>query len=87
MKLSLPPNTSRQDETQVTKYWVFGPLTRNSHIQDDLLTISQAPIMNIKTGIVEGGEDYHLITDDFEQICVPPFPSLLDGLVHLINKT
>jgi hypothetical protein len=46
----------RQDETQVTKYWVFGPLTKISHIQDGLLTISQAPIINIKTGIVEGGE-------------------------------
>ncbi len=46
----------RQDETQVTKYWVFGPLTKNSHIQDGLLTISQAPIINIKTGIIEGGE-------------------------------
>jgi hypothetical protein len=83
MKLSLPPNTPRQDETQVTKYWVFGPLTKISHIQHGLLTISQAPIINIKTGIVEGGEDYHLITTDDlnKSVFLPFFPFWMDWCI------
>lgn len=56
MKLSLPPNTQDRMKLRLPNIGVFGALTKISRIQDALLTISKAPIINIKTGIVEGGE-------------------------------
>jgi hypothetical protein len=89
MKLSLPPNTQDRMKLRLPNIWVFGPLTKNSHIQDGLLTISQAPIINIKTGIVvEGWGRLPPNNRRLEQICVPPFlfPSGWIGVL-LINKT
>jgi hypothetical protein len=65
MKLSLPPNTQeqdetqfttkypKQDETQFTKYWgIWATDKKFLTSKMGLLTISQAPITNIKTGIL-----------------------------------
>jgi hypothetical protein len=70
-----------------TQYWVFGPLTKISHIQDGLLTISQAPNHKHQKWYCRRWGRLPPNNGRLEQICVPPFLSLLDGLVLLINKT
>jgi hypothetical protein len=91
MKLTLPPNTQdRQDETQVTQYWVFGPLDKKfSHPRWVAYNFSSPNHKHQnwyccrRVGGVLPPNKRRL-----EQICVPPFLfSLLDGLVLLINKT
>ncbi len=80
------PKTGWNSVYQILGY--LGHWQKISHIQDGFAYNFSSPNHKHQNWyIVEGGGDYHLKTDELEQICVPPFLSLLDGLVLLINKT
>ncbi len=100
MKLSLPPNTPRQDETQFTTkypktgwnsgYQILGIWATDKNFSHPTWIAYNFSSPNHKHqnwycrrwGRLPPNNNRRL-----EQICVPPFLSLLDGLVHLINKT
>jgi hypothetical protein len=74
----------RQDETQVTKYWVFGPLTKISHIQDGFAYNFSSPNHKHQNWYCRR---WGRLAPNNRRLGVPPFLSLLAGLVLLINKT